>query len=48
MKAMAAHYLRLDAGARETTYLIGLRITSIAEDQHALYKAFLESLGKAE
>lgn len=48
MEATAAHYLRLDATARETTYLIGLRISSIAEDQRALYKAFLESLGKAE
>ena len=48
METTAAHYLRLDAGARETTYLIGLRITSIAEDQHAIYKSFLESLGKAE
>lgn len=48
MEATAAHYLRLDANARETTYLIGLRITSIAEDQRELYKLFLESLGKAE
>jgi hypothetical protein len=48
METTAAHYLRLDASARETTYLIGLRITSIAEDQHAIYKSFLESLGKAE
>ena len=47
METTAAHYLRLDASARETTYLIGLRIISIAEDQHAIYKSFLESLGKA-
>jgi hypothetical protein len=46
METTAAHYLRLDASERETTYLIGLRITSIAEDQHAIYKSFLESLGK--
>jgi hypothetical protein len=46
METTAAHYLRLDVSARETTYLIGLRITSIAEDQHAIYKSFLESLGK--
>jgi hypothetical protein len=46
METTAAHYLRLDASARETTYLIGLRITSIAEDQHAIYKSFLESLEK--
>jgi hypothetical protein len=48
MEATAAHYLRLDASTRETTYLIGLRIISIAEDQRAIYKSFLESLGKAE
>jgi hypothetical protein len=46
MEATAAHYLRLDAGARDATYLIGLRIHSMAEDQLALYKAFLESLEK--
>ena len=46
MEAMAAHYLRLDASSRETTYLLGLRITSMAEDQRALYESFLESLGK--
>jgi hypothetical protein len=48
MEAAAAHYLRLDSGARDTTYLIGLRINSMAEDQLALYKSFLESLGRAE
>lgn len=49
MEATAAHYVRLDAGSRDaTTYLIGLRITSIDEDQLALYTSFLESLGKAE
>ncbi|MFL6283952.1 MAG: PilZ domain-containing protein [Pyrinomonadaceae bacterium] len=46
METTAAHYLRLDASARATTYLIGLRITSIAEDQHAIYRSFLDSLGK--
>ena len=46
MEATAAHYLRLDSGARDTTYLIGLRINSMAEDQLALYKSFLESLEK--
>ena len=48
MEATAMHYLRLDAAAaRDTSYLIGLRIIDIAEDQRALYKAFLESLGKS-
>src|SRR5215213_120215 len=49
METTAAHYVRLDSGARDaTTYLIGLRISSIDEDQSDLYKSFLESLGKAE
>jgi hypothetical protein len=46
MEATAAHYLRLDAGSRDASYLIGLRITSIADNQRALYKSFLDSLGK--
>jgi hypothetical protein len=47
MEATAAHYVRLDAGARDaTTYLIGLRISSMDEDQSDLYKSFLESLGR--
>ncbi|HEX8351574.1 MAG TPA: PilZ domain-containing protein, partial [Pyrinomonadaceae bacterium] len=29
MEATAAHYLRLDAGGEEPSYLIGLRITSM-------------------
>ena len=46
VEATAAHYLRLDAGARDASYLIGLRITSMADSQRDLYKSFLESLGK--
>jgi hypothetical protein len=46
MEATAAHYLRLDAGSRDASYLIGLRVTSIADGQRDLYKAFLESLGR--
>jgi hypothetical protein len=46
METTAAHYVRLDAGARDTTYQIGLRIISIDEDQSALYESFLEALGK--
>jgi c-di-GMP-binding flagellar brake protein YcgR len=48
MEATAAHYVRLDDAARDATYLIGLRISNIAEDQRALYRAFLETLGKSE
>jgi len=49
LEATAAHYLRLDAAtARGTSYLIGLRVTNIAEDQRDLYRAFLDGLGKSE
>jgi PilZ domain len=49
LEATTAHYLRLDSGSRDvtTTYLIGLRITSISDDNRALYAAFLESLGSS-
>jgi hypothetical protein len=46
MEATAAHYLRLDAGSRDASYLIGLRITSIADGQRDLYKSYLESFEK--
>lgn len=48
MEATAAHYLRLDAGAKETTYLIGLRITHTSEEGQQAYGRFLEELGKQE
>ena len=48
MEATAAHYLRLDANARETTYLIGLRITHISEEGRRGYALFLEELGRQE
>lgn len=44
MEATAAHYVRLDTGARDAAYLIGLRINAMSEDQLALYTSFLESL----
>ncbi|HEV7893751.1 MAG TPA: PilZ domain-containing protein [Pyrinomonadaceae bacterium] len=49
MEATAAHYVRLDAGARDaTTYLIGLRVTSMSDEAHAAYRRYLEELSKQE
>lgn len=48
MEATAAHYLRLDTNARETTYLIGLRVTHISEEGRTAYSLFLEELGRQE
>ncbi len=48
MEATPAHYLRLDAGGAEPAYLIGLRITSMPDEDRALYNGFLEELSKSE
>ncbi len=48
MEATAAHYLRLDKGGQEPSYLIGLRITSMTDDALALYTRYLEGLSRAE
>ena len=48
MEATSAHYLRLDAGAAEPVYLIGLRITSMADEDRALYQSYLEELSRSE
>ena len=48
MEATSAHYLRLDAGARDAIYLIGLRITSMEEGARAAYAHYLEGLGAQE
>jgi hypothetical protein len=48
MEATAAHYLRLDSGAGEPTYLIGLRIASMSEEARTLYQAYLEELSRSE
>jgi PilZ domain len=48
MEATPAHYLRLDAGGAEPTYLIGLRITSMTDEDRALYNGFLEELSRSE
>ena len=48
MEATSAHYLRLDAGAAEPAYLIGLRITSMTAEGRALYSNYLEELSRSE
>jgi hypothetical protein len=49
MEATAAHYVRLDAGARDaTTYLIGLRVTSMSDEGRAAYRRYLEELSRQE
>jgi hypothetical protein len=48
MEATPAHYLRLDSGAAEASYLIGLRITSMSDGHRALYLAQLEALSRSE
>lgn len=48
METTPAHYLRLDSGAGEASYLIGLRITSMSEEHRALYLAQLEALSRSE
>ena len=47
MGATAAHYIRLDSGA-DPVYLIGLRITSMSEENRALYDNYLEELSRIE
>ncbi len=44
MTATAAHYLRQDAGGGESSYLIGLRITGMADEDRRLYDDFLNGL----
>jgi hypothetical protein len=48
MGATSAHYLRLDAGAAEPSYLIGLRIVSMTDEDRALYNDYLEELSRSE
>lgn len=48
LEATAAHYLRLDKGGREPSYLIGLRITSMSDDARASYTRCLEELSKSD
>jgi hypothetical protein len=48
MEATSAHYLRLDSGTGEPFYLIGLRITSMSEEDRTLYNNYLEELSRIE
>ena len=48
MEATPAHYLRLDSGVGEASYLIGLRITSMSAEHRALYAAQLDALSRSE
>jgi|ERR1051325_3008830 hypothetical protein len=48
MEATAAHYLRLDAGSRDATYLIGLRISSMSGEGRETYAGYLEELSRQE
>ena len=48
MEATSAHYIRLDSGAGEPVYLIGLRITSMSEGDRAAYHNYLEELSVSD
>jgi c-di-GMP-binding flagellar brake protein YcgR len=48
MEATSAHYLRLDSGAGESVYLIGLRINSMSEEDRTTYNNYLDELSKSE
>lgn len=48
MEAAPAHYIRLDSGADQPTYLIGLRIHSMSEEDGAAYQDYLEELSRIE
>jgi len=48
MEATTAHYLRLDRGGEEPSYLIGLRVNSMTDEHRALYNAYLDSLNRRE
>lgn len=48
MQATSAHYIRLDSGAGEPVYLIGLRINSMSEEDRATYNDYLDELSAAD
>ena len=48
MEATSAHYIRLDSGAETPTYLIGLRITSMSDEDRTLYHNYLDELSRTE
>ena len=47
-RATPAHYLRLDRGGEEVSYLIGLRITEMTDQSRARYTEYLGELNAAE
>ena len=48
MEATSAHYIRLDSGAEQPTYLIGLRISSMSEADRNLYNDYLDELSASD
>jgi hypothetical protein len=46
METTAAHYLRLGGDEQTANYLIGLRITSMSDENRALYTSYLDELNK--
>lgn len=47
LMATAAHYLRLDSGASDASYLIGLRIVEVAQEHRAAFLTYLDALASA-
>ncbi|HEX7314322.1 MAG TPA: PilZ domain-containing protein [Pyrinomonadaceae bacterium] len=48
VEATAAHYIRLDSDADNPVYLIGLRLTSMSEEDRASYNNYLDELSNSE
>jgi len=48
MEATSAHYLRLDSGAGDPVYLIGLQITSMSDEDRRAYQNYLEELSASD
>ena len=46
METTTAHYLRNDEGGADAVYLIGLRITAMTDEHHALYATYLDTLSQ--
>ena len=48
VEATAAHYLRLDRRGGQPSYLIGLRINKMSDEDRARYHEYLEELSRSE
>ena len=48
MEGTTAHYIRLDSGGDQPVYLIGLRITSMSEEDRTTYHNYLDELSGSE